>query len=50
MSRRQRREVGAGLAVAVLALAGAYGQAARTDAFARDTQTGHTLRLVCPLH
>jgi len=50
MSARLRRELGAGLAVAVLAVAGAYWQAERTAAFERQDGTGETLRLVCPLH
>jgi len=50
MSRRLRRELGAGLAVAAVALAGAFWQAERTAAFDGDSQSGQTLRLVCPLH
>ena len=50
MSARLRRELGAGLAVAVLAVAGAYWQAERTAAFERQDGTGETMRLVCPLH
>ena len=50
MSARLRRELGTGLAVAVLAVAGAYWQAERTAAFERQDGTGETLRLVCPLH
>lgn len=50
MSARLKRELGAGVAVALLALGGAYWQAERTNAFEADTRTGETLRLVCPLH
>ncbi len=50
MSRRLRREIGAGLAVAAVALAGAFWQAERTSAFESRSQSGQTLRLVCPLH
>jgi hypothetical protein len=50
VSRRLRRELGAGLAVAAIALLGAYWQAERTGAFESRTQGGETLRLVCPLH
>ena len=50
MSRRLRRELGAGLAVAAVALAGAFWQAERSAAFDSPSQTGQTLRLVCPLH
>ena len=44
------RELAVGLAVAVLAIAGAYWQAERSAAFERRDGTGETLRLVCPLH
>jgi len=44
------QELLAGLIVTVLALGGAYWQAARTAAFDRRDGTGETLRLVCPLH
>ncbi len=50
MSRRLRRELGAGLAVFVVALAGACWQADRTGAFDSPSQGGRALRLVCPLH
>jgi len=50
VSPRLRRELAVGLALAVLAVAGAYWQAERTAAFERDDGTGETLRLVCPLH
>jgi hypothetical protein len=50
MSRRLRRELGAGLAVLVLALAGAYWQAEQTGAFESRSEGGQALRLVCPLH
>ena len=45
-----RRELAIGLVLLVLAVAGAYWQAGRTAAFARQDGTGETLRLVCPLH
>ena len=45
-----RRELGIGLLLLVLAVAGAYWQAERTAAFERQDGTGETLRLVCPLH
>jgi hypothetical protein len=50
MSSRLKRELSVGLAVAAVALGGAYWQAERTSAFEADTRTGDTLRLVCPLH
>jgi hypothetical protein len=50
MNRQLRRELAVGLAAAVAALAGAYWQAERTAAFESRSQTGETLRLVCPLH
>jgi len=50
MNRRLRRELGVGLAVALIALTGAFWQAERTTAFDNQTETGRTLRLVCPLH
>ena len=50
VSRRLRREVGVGLAVATAALAGAFWQADRTGAFEPESDTGRALRLVCPLH
>jgi hypothetical protein len=50
MSRRLRRELGAGLAMAAIALAGAFWQAERAGAFESRTDGGDTLRLVCPLH
>jgi hypothetical protein len=50
VSRRLRRELGVGLAVAAMGLAGAYWQAERTNAFESQGETGETLRLVCPLH
>jgi hypothetical protein len=50
MSRRLRRELGAGLAVAAVALAGTFWQAERTAGFDGQSQSGRTLRLVCPLH
>ena len=45
-----RRELAIGVALLVLAVAGAYWQAERTAAFDRQDGTGETLRLVCPLH
>ena len=42
MSRRLRRELGAGLAVAAIALAGAYWQAERTGAFESRSEGGET--------
>ena len=50
MSRRLRRELGTGLAMAAIALAGAFWQAERTGAFESRSEGGDTLRLVCPLH
>ena len=50
MSRRLRREAGVGIAVALVALAGAFWQAERTGAFESQSQAGQALRLVCPLH
>jgi hypothetical protein len=42
MSPRLRRELSAGLVLAVLAVAGAYWQAERTAAFERQDGTGET--------
>jgi len=50
VSRRLKRELSVGLAVTVAALGGGYWQAERTAAFEAHSSTGHTLRLVCPLH